>query len=144
MARPSTRTAKVVSEICERLAQGESVRSICDDSRMPSDTTVYRWIDEDEAFREMYTRARAYAMERMADELLEIADDSAGDTVTDDGVERTNHEAIARARLRVDTRKWLMSKLAPKKYGDRVDHTHSSPSGGPIGFVVEFVKREQE
>lgn len=58
-------------------------------------------------------------MDAMADEILVIADDGTGDSWTDDdGVVRTNHDVIARSKLRVDTRKWLMSKLAPKKYGD--------------------------
>lgn len=121
IGRPSVLSPEMASAICDRLANAEALRAICRDPDMPGETTVYRWLDENEAFREQYTRARARAMERLADELLEIADDSASDTYEDeDGTTRTNHDVVARAKLRVDTRKWLMAKLAPKKYGDRL------------------------
>ena len=72
----------------------------------------------------------------MADELLEIADDGRNDRIADeDGNERTDHDVIARSRLRVDTRKWLLSKALPKIYGDKVQNEHSGPGGAPIAVT---------
>jgi len=134
--RPSSYTETIAGTICERIAAGESLRGITSEAGMPDEATVYRWIAKDESFREKYALARARAMDVMAEELLLIADDGRNDTYTDaEGNERTDADVIARSRLRVDTRKWLMSKLAPKKYGDRVDLTHSAPDGGPVRLM---------
>ncbi|RVJ07872.1 hypothetical protein CN193_04915 [Sinorhizobium meliloti] len=85
---------------------------------------------KDEDFGAQYARAREAGMEALADEILQIADSQEGDVITtEDGREIVNHDAIQRARLRVDTRKWLMSKIAPKKYGDRLDLNHSGSIG---------------
>ena len=71
--------------------------------------------------------------------MLEISDDGSRDyTATEDGDEIPNHEHIQRSRLRVDSRKWLASKLAPKKYGDRLAAELSGPDGGPIQNNVNF------
>ena len=88
--------------------------------------TFYRALDADRALCDRYTRAKDASLEAMADETLEIADTVAGDTFEgDDGIVRIAPDVVARARLRVDTRKWLLSKLAPKKYGDKVDVQHA-------------------
>ncbi|AGG31951.1 hypothetical protein MU9_2906 [Morganella morganii subsp. morganii KT] len=72
---------------------------------------------------QQYARAREIQAELLAEEIIEIADDSSGDVIVDDdGKEQTNHERVARSRLRVDARKWYASKLAPKRYGDRIQH----------------------
>lgn len=69
----------------------------------------------------------------MADELLEISDDGLNDRmVDDDGNERIDYDHIARSRLRVDTRKWLLSKALPKIYGDKIQSEVSGPNGGPL------------
>ena len=73
----------------------------------------------------------------MGQEILEISDDASRDTkiVTnkdDSPAEVAEHELINRSKLRVDARKWLMSKIAPKKYGDRVAHEHGDPDGNPL------------
>ena len=106
-------------EICERIAKGESMVSICASEGMPSQALVYRWLTVDSEFVERYARAREQQAEHYLDEIIAISDDVSLDTLVDgEGNERTNHEAIQRSRLKVDTRKWAMSKLAPKKYGD--------------------------
>jgi hypothetical protein len=80
---------------------------------------------------ERYARAKEAALEAMADEMLDIADDVERDTYEDgEGAVRIAPDVVNRARLRVDTRKWIMSKLAPKKYGDKLDVDHKG------GFVV--------
>lgn len=104
---------------------------------MPNKSTVFRWLADQEAFRDQYARAREAAADSLADDILEIADDGRHDYVeTDlgDGVigSRVDHDHIARSRLRVDTRKWLASKLKPKKYGESVKHEVGGTGGGPI------------
>ena len=89
-------------------------------------STVLLWKDADEVFAEQYTRARTLGYQLLADEILEISDDGSNDTYTDDeGNERTNQDVIARSRLRVDSRKWMLSKMLPKVYGDKIQTEHS-------------------
>lgn len=111
---------------------GESVRSIVKDKKMPSSSTIFRWLlDEDKKeFWEHYEKARNVQAELMFEELLEIADDGTNDWMEreyDNGNTNIvlNGEAIGRSRLRVDTRKWYLSKVLPKKFGDRVELEHS-------------------
>lgn len=121
--RPSKFTQELADRICERLAAGETLRAICRGDDMPPESTVRTWALDNEAFYAQYARAREVGYAGLADELTEIAD-SDGDP--------------ARDRLRVDTRKWLLSKALPKVYGDKVEHT--GKDGGPIQFTrIELV-----
>jgi len=124
--RPSEYTAEIASAICRRLAEGKSLRSICREEGMPAESTVRLWAMEDrEGFSAHYTRSRELGYLAMADELLEIADDGVNDTYAkEDGTEIVNHDHIARSRLRVDTRKWMLSKALPKIFGDKVTNIH--------------------
>ena len=111
MGRPSSFSEEMCAEICARLSEGESLRSICRDSHIPHMVTVLRWVGSEEHadFRNQYAEARAVGLEHKADEILEIADAeiAAGDST-----------AVAKQRLQIDARKWVLSKLVPKKYGD--------------------------
>lgn len=149
--RPSSFTQEVADEICTRLARGESLRSITadqDSGWMPSQTTVFRWLEDNAAFREQYARAREVQADTIFDEMLEIADDARNDFMErqlgEDGptVLQANQEHIQRSRLRIETRKWMAGKLRPKVYGDKVVNEHSGPDGGAIETKVtfEFVK----
>lgn len=122
--------------ICEELSAGRSLRSICADEGMPDASTVFRWLAANEEFREQYARARETQADAMLEEILQIADDGQNDTYTDEnGNTRTDQDVIARSRLRVDTRKWAMSKMAPKKYGDKLDLNH----GGKVDLVPTLI-----
>ena len=122
---------KAASAICERLAEGESLRSICRSEGMPSRAEVFRWLADDAnaAFRDQYTRAKEFGIEALADDIQEISDDARNDWMERNGKDdpgwQANGEHIQRSRLRVDSRKWILSKLAPKKYGDKLDLNHS-------------------
>ncbi len=132
--RPSLYTDALAAEICRRLAEGETLRSVCRDKAMPDKATVLRWLaDKKKAdFREQCVYAREMQADALFDEALEIADDASGDWITDkDGKKVVDHENIQRSRLRVDTRKWAAGKMAPKKYGDKLD------LGGSIGLRWE-------
>lgn len=107
--------------ICERLAAGESLRKAAEAYGV-AHSTVLEWNATNEAFADQYAHARAAGYALLADQLIEIADDSKNDTiVTEDGKVVTNQEVVARSRLRVDTRKWMLSKMLPKIYGERLE-----------------------
>lgn len=108
--RPSKFTQTLADEICRRLASGESLDAICRSHGFPDASTVWDWTDRNESFASQYARARAKQADTLAEEILAIADGAAG---------KPNEEVQA-ARLRVDARKWFASKVAPRKYGDRV------------------------
>lgn len=118
---------EVRDAICEQLADGKSLRETLKQDGMPGMSHVFRELAADAAFREQYARAKDVGIERMADELLDIADDGTNDWMErqdKDGVcigYSVNGEAVQRSKLRADTRKWLLSKLAPKKYGDKLE-----------------------
>lgn len=137
--RPSTYSEKICAAICEAVADGLTVTEICSQDGMPARSTVFKWLAENKSFSDQYARAKEVQMDRMADEILEIADDATNDWMqrkSGDGesIEAVNGEHIQRSRLRVDTRKWLMSKLAPKKYGDRQQVEHSGSIG--LGSIL--------
>jgi hypothetical protein len=94
----------VMERICERIAAGESLRSICRDQGMPPAATIRRWLRDSEIFRAAYARAREDRADILADEIIEIADRAEGPTA---------------ARLQVEARKWAAAKLAPKRYGEK-------------------------
>ncbi len=132
--RPSTYSRDMADRICAELASGKSLKAICDTPGMPPRSTVQGWvIDDVDGLSGRYARARDIGLEIMADETLEIADDGRSDlTITPDGREVVNSEVVQRSRLRVDTRKWLLSKRLPKTYGDKSALEVSGPGGGPI------------
>lgn len=138
--RPSSFTQEIADRICEGLAAARSLRSICFDEGMPTQTTVFRWLADDRflEFREQYMRAREAQADALFDEMLDIADDAANDWMEREGENsqgwQLNGEHVQRTRLRLDTRKWIAARLAPKKYGDKVDVEHSG------GLTVNVVK----
>ena len=140
----------ILNEIAEN---GKSVRSIlngADREILPSNVTFCEWLSKDDELAKQYARATELRAEALLDEMLDIVDDSSKDKVIDDlddeiKIERTNNEAIQRSRLRYDARKWLVSKLNPKKYGDKIDVT----SGGeklntPSVVNVKIIEPEDE
>lgn len=118
--RPSDYTPEMGDHICSELADGKSMRLVCASDDMPDKSTVFRWIRTIETFRNQYARAKEESADALTDEMLDIADDTANDyTKTDEDGVKLNPENIQRSRVRIDTRKWLASKLKPKKYGDK-------------------------
>lgn len=119
--RPTDYSPELATEICSRISIGESVRTIVKDNKMPSSSTIFRWLlDEDKKeFWEQYEKARNIQAELMFEELLDIADDQEAD--------------VMRSRLKVDTRKWYLSKVLPKKFGDKIDMTSG---GDKVSFNV--------
>ena len=143
--RPSKYTPELAAEICRRLGGGESLISICKTEGMPAPSVVRQWaIDNVEGFSAHYAKARDDAIERMAEETIGIADDGTNDWMSKNDPDNpgyaANGEHIARSRLRVDTRKWYLSKLAPKRYGDRLNVDASVESTQQTIDVVQLAK----
>lgn len=135
--RPSDYSTETTAIICARLADGESLRSICRDAEMPDLVTVYRWIGKYPEFSQQYARAREDQADTLAEQIIDIADNVENDTNEDGSV---NQDNIQRARLRVDARKWVASKLKPKKYGDRQEIVGDADK--PI--IVQIIKFGQQ
>lgn len=133
--RPSEFAQETADAICERIADGESLRSICKSDEMPACSTVFKWLAASQSFAEQYARAREAQADALFDEILDIADDGSNDWMVKNGADdenlgwRENGEALRRSVLRVDARKWMAGKLRPKKYGDKLQHTDASGEG---------------
>lgn len=120
--RPTIYTEELANTICKRIAMGESLRAICREEDMPNGQTIYNWLVEPEKrwFLEQYTQARGIQAELMFEQLNELADVSVEDIVGDD---KSDGARVQARKLQVDTRKWVLSKMLPKKYGDKLDVT---------------------
>jgi hypothetical protein len=137
MGRQSLYTAEIAKAICERLASGETLNSICEDEGMPASSTVRLWVHEDrEGFAALSVRAYEMGCHAIADDCIQIADDARNDWMERRGQEDAgwiaNGEHIQRSRLRIETRMRLLGKWAPKVYGDKVETTLQGPGGGPV------------
>jgi len=124
---PMVLTPELATAICDRLEHGETLRSIVLDPLMPSRTTVFKWLQNNEAFAEQYARARDAQADHFAEEIVDIADSEPSLIFKNlDGVDvaSVDSTAVNLLRLRIDARKWYASKVAPKKYGDKIETTH--------------------
>ena len=135
--RPSARKydrEEITALVCSEIAMGKSLRSILEgDDNLPSVPTFLDWVLASPELAEHYARARQLSYQLLADDLVSISDENY--TTDEHGVrERLSSEAIQRNRLRVDTRKWMLSKMLPKIYGDhtKVTNEHTGKDGGPI------------
>ena len=104
IGRPVVHTPDVAEAFLERIAEGRSMRSICSDADMPSWSTIWRWLDGDEAFRTQYARAREAQAHAIAEQAVQEATAAADAQL---------------GRLAYDARKWFAGKVAPKVYGDK-------------------------
>lgn len=134
LGRPSKYTPELARKICVELAQGAFLRQICRREDFPSEATVRGWVvDDRDGFSAQYARARAMGLHSMAEETVEIADDGLNDTYKkEDGSDAVNTDVVQRSKLRVDTRRWLLSKMLPKEFGDKITQEHTGADGGPI------------
>jgi len=120
--RPSEFSIEVMTEICERIAEGESLTQVCQSNPdFPSRRTILRWVKNDDAAKKVYDAAQVERMHFFCDEILRIANDTSNDTIIDkDGRESCNHEWIRRSEVRIRALQWTMGRMAPKIYGDKL------------------------
>jgi len=148
MGRPSTYTQEKGDEICELLIEGLSLRKIAAIEGMPKPITILKWLRDYPEFAVQYARAREEQAEAFADEMIDIADDISRDiTVDSEGKHVIDGFAAQRAKVMIDTRKWIAAKLKPKKYGEKIDLNHAGQEGAPpikTSVTVEFVNAKQD
>lgn len=144
MAGKSTFTQKIADQICDRITDGESLRAICRDKDMPATSTVCKWLAENPAFSEQYARAREAQADAIFDDILDIADNAKNDWMEREGDGgagwQLNGEHIQRSRIRIDARKWMAGKLAPKKYGEKQTLEHTGKDGEPLVRANELAE----
>ena len=150
IGRPSNYSPELADEICELLMLGEPIRQICLLPHMPAERTFYAWLARNEDFQQKYARAKEFQTYKFDEDLVDISDDARNDWVEREN-QRTgatfialNEQAIARSKLMVETRKWLMGKHKPKKYGDRVTNEHVGADGGAIKTEVKSIAMTPE
>lgn len=135
MGRRSKFTKQLGEQICLRIASGRTTLSVSKDDDMPSRETIAQWVldPKKKEFSDMYARARDMLLEHWSDEIVEVSDDDTRDlqpyTKTsgdyhEEGT-KSDNTVVNRAKLRVDSRKWLLSKLRPGQYGDKIQQEHS-------------------
>ena len=122
--RPTDYNKEVADKIIEAIrSTSKGIARICEEDGMPDRSTFYRWMDVYEELRDQYARAKEDQADLFVDQIIEIADNSAHDTIETDFGVKENTEWVNRSKLRIDARKWAASKLKPKKYGDKLDLT---------------------
>ena len=137
IGRPTDYTAEIAADICERIAGGDTMTKVCGSDGMPDRSTVWRWSEKHPEFRTALARAREQQAWSWADEAVDIADGAGGKATGSPGTGEAGAKVQAE-KLRVDTRKWLVAKLHPRQFGERVNLEHSGPDGGPIQSESEY------
>ncbi len=144
--RPTKLTPEIKTEICDRIAKGESlIRILKSDDKFPHYSNVREAIKKDLQFRDDYAHAKEEMADYLAQEILDIADDGRNDwTTNDEGKKILDHEHVQRSRLRVDTRKWIASKLKPKKYGEKLELSGDKENPMQVEAKVKYEKMTVE
>lgn len=156
LGRPSSYSQDIADEICTRLSEGESVRSIVQDAHMPVQSTVYYWLLRNKDFSEQYTRAREEQADTHADAIVDIADETPQTMPVYDKEGnlleiKLDSAYIQWQKNRIEARKWTAMKLKPKKYSDRI--THSGDDENPVviensvsifGDLLKAIKQERQ
>lgn len=141
--RPSIYSKALADKICKQLSEGMSLREICRAEGMPAHPTVLAWVVQNkDNFSDQYARARDVGLDVLAEQVLEIADDAQNDWMQRNAPDNpgwdANGEHMQRSRLRFDARRWYLSKLAPKRYGDKLDVAVGGDPEKPIHQVIEM------
>lgn len=128
-ARTNLYTPEIAAAICTDIAIGHTVAQAAGNAGIDPNT-IYAWRLQHADFGEIFARAKAAQMDYFAEEIIEIADDGLNDWMQREArngsITVLNDEHVQRSRLRIDTRKWLMARMAPRRYGDRVALTDGS------------------
>lgn len=144
--RPEIYNDELAIQLLSEIAStSKSLRTICKIDGMPSVTTVLKWLRDKPDFAAQYARAKEEQADYLIEEMIDISDDGSNDFMTitkgNESYEVENKEVTSRSRLRVDTRKWIASKLKPKKYADKIDITSDNK---PLSNEVDYTKLPTE
>ena len=146
--RPPVMTREIEDDICKQIAEGKSlVRILKSDPKFPDYSTVTRHLMATKGieggFCIKYAQAREIQADYMADEIIDIADDGANDSYVDEeGKVKVDYDHIQRSKLRVDARKWVASKLKPKRYGDSTTIKGDSEAPVSLGVILYPEKKK--
>ena len=137
----SPERARIAQEVFASMREGLPSWKACRAAGI-AHSTFAEWVNVDKEMADEYARARSDLIERMANDVLEISDQDV--EVSSDG--KRDWAAIQKHKLQVDTRKWLLSKMAPKKFGEKVMQEVTGADGGPVqaAISVKFVKPERD
>lgn len=134
-------TVELAVKICDLISESQvGLKTLCKQNDwMPSSSTVKKWIRQDrkenesdnEGFATLYARAKEEQADALVEEMLDIADNKTEDKIATEYGESGNSVAVARDKLRIDTRKFIAAKLRPKKYGDKLD------LGGTVEQIIK-------
>lgn len=125
-------TREIADRICQQLSEGMTLNQICRQPGMPARPTVLLWAREDrDGFADRYAHGREMLLDHWADEAIDISDDGSNDYMerqqaNGDTKMVYDREHVDRSKLRVDTRKWMLTKLKPERYGDKIEQTHKA------------------
>lgn len=136
--RPSSYTPEIAEEICDRIASGETLTALCREQSMPALRTVMGWLDKPE-FAPRYARAKYLRLEVMAEEIKQLADECREGVKTKvaDGITETwTGDMVERSKLQIESRKWLLARLAATTYGDGVGQLAPSQTGNTVQLII--------
>ncbi len=140
MGRPTIYSDELAQEICSTIAcQSRGLTYLCSKNpHWPERTTIFQWRLDKPDFSNLYDKAKYAQAESLADEMLDIADETSSDKVVNNaGNEVCNSEYVNRSRLRVDTRKWILERLSPKKYGSKLENSRSEDEKSLIEKLID-------
>ena len=149
--RPTTYTPEFGDRICDEIMKSEKgIFALSEElDWFPAPSSIYLWLDQHKDFSEHYARCRQAQQDRMAESIIKIADDSSQDElISPNGNRIENREFTSRSKLRVETRMWLMERLAPKKYGKQVEADTEQKSYQPpqinLHITPESIRKASE
>jgi len=134
--RPTKYTEELAEEICRRIAAGESVCNICKDAHMPDESAIRQWAYKNfHGFTRRFDDATAMRADALFDQLIAIADDTSGDI---------DYASVYQRKLKIDTRKWMLSKMRPQRYGERIQHERTTNQTLTVRVVKELRTIKQQ
>lgn len=138
------RTHELAEALVDGISRGITLSQICRDHGI-NRGEIYKWQEDDPALRERIARARVDGFDAIAEECIEIAEDSSNDYIDTENGPRLNAEHVQRSKLRIETRLKLLAKWDPKRYGDKVEHAVTGSDGGPVQNVlrIEYVRPKE-
>jgi len=142
MKRTASEIELIFKKIISDIESGASLRSALKGNKICS-STFTKWVDNDDAMAGRYARATVIRADAIFEDILNIADENYKDTYVDsEGIERTDHDVIQRSKLRVDARKWVLAKMHPTKYGDKLDVTSKGEALAAPAIIGMTIKNE--
>lgn len=148
---PQMDKPKAIDEIIDRISKGESLRAILPQEdrpkHLPALKTFLEWVSQDEELCKQYARATELRADLIFEEMFEIADDGTNDFVekqrkNGDTYVEFDTEAVMRSRLRIDTRKWALSKMNPKKYSEKQNLDVTTGGDKLTEHTVTIIKKQ--